>query len=150
MAKKKIDWDSIRNDYINGTEVDGKRIYPSTTDLSKKYNIDRGQLGRKSSKEGWLEKRQILVNKISTRCQQKTIEQVSNKGVDFDLKCFNDSEGIRTKLIEQFNKTDKPQELAILVKALKDNQSYAKEALGESPSDMAQELKITIVKDSDD
>jgi hypothetical protein len=141
-----IPWQDIKNDYVNGTEVDGKRVYPSTTDLSKKYNVDRGQLGRKSSKEGWLEQRQILVNKISTRSQQKTIEQISNKGVDFDVKCFKQAQSIRELIENKITEELKPQEIALLVKALKDNQSYAKEALGEGIVQDDQKIVIEIVK----
>lgn len=68
------DWVSIRNEYIS-TQI-------STRDLAKKYGVSHSQIARRSSKEGWTEKRKTLRNKTETLCIQKTAEAVSDLQAD--------------------------------------------------------------------
>ena len=127
-----IPWSDIKNEYVRGIEREGKRVYPTQRELAEKYDINGSTIAIRCKKEDWLSERQIVSSKIQAKSEQKTIEQISNKGVDFDLKCFTQAQQIRDLIQAKLTDELKPQELAALVKALKDNQSYAKEALGES------------------
>ena len=135
--KSSIPWSDIKKKYVQGVVKDGERVYPTQKELAENYQVDTATMSRKCSKEDWDSERQIFINKLSIKCQEKTIEQISDKGVDFDMECFKQAQRIQKKIelyLEKINEDTaiKPTDLAALVKALKDNQSYAKEALGES------------------
>lgn len=141
-----IPWQDIKKDYINGLKKDGLRVYPSFRDLEAKYGTAYNTISQRAKREDWLSERQIVTNKIEQNRTAKTIEQISDKGVDFDVKCFKQAQSIRELIENKISKDLKPQEIAMLVKALKDNQSYAKEALGEGIVQDDQKITIEIVK----
>jgi hypothetical protein len=149
--KGSIPWNEIKNDYVNGTEVEGKRTYPTLRELAEKYEIDLSGIGTRCKKEDWKSERQIVSNKIQTATKQKTIEQISDKGVDFDLKCFEDALLLRKKqreLMENIKPDDTYaiKKLLTLGQGLKIAQELAKEALGEGIVQDDQKITIEIVK----
>ena len=144
--KSSIPWSDIKNEYVRGIERDGKWLYPTQRELAEKYNVDPSNLALHCKQEDWLSERQIFTSKIQAKSEQKQVEQISNKGVDFDLKCFKQAQSIRELIESKLTDELKPNELALLVKALKDNQSYAKEALGEGITQEEQKIIIEIVK----
>ena len=144
--KSSVPWNEIKKRYTQGHDKDGLRKYPSQKELAENYQVDTATMSRKCSKEDWDSERQIFINKLSIKCQEKTIEQISDKGVDFDVKCFKQAQSIRELIENKISKELKPQEIAMLVKALKDNQAYAKEALGEGIVQEDQKITIEIVK----
>lgn len=141
-----IPWREIKKLYVAGIEKEGIRTYPTQRELAETFQVDPSTIALHCKKEDWLSERQIISSKIQAKTEQKTIEQISSKGVDFDLKCFKQAQDIQ-KLIEgKIDDALKPQEIAMLVKALKDNQAYAKEALGEGIVQDDQKITIEIVK----
>ncbi|RLD13646.1 MAG: hypothetical protein DRI28_05470 [Caldiserica bacterium] len=128
--RRKIPWDEIKKKYVVGIEKDGRRIYPTYEELAKEYNISFDYLRRKGSKEGWREQREIISNKIVTRESQKVIEEISDKGVEFDLKCFQIAKEAVEK-IESFLKESNKKEINSLLSALQKAQEIGKNALGE-------------------
>lgn len=146
MAKA-IPWAKIKKDYVVGHEKDGRLTYPSQRELAAKYQVDPSTIAMHCKREDWLSERQIVSSKIQAKSEQKTIEQISDKGVDFDLKCFKQAQNIQQIIEKKISDASKPQEIAMLVRALKDNQSYAKEALGENTTtDNQQKIVVEIVK----
>jgi len=136
MDKKRIDWDKIKSDYISGDKQNGIRAYPTFRELGQKYTIAFTTICTRAKREDWSSERQIVSNKIVQRRSEKTIEQISDKGVKFDLESFRIAEATQQKLKILLNKEDiKISEGCILIKALKDNQSFAKEALGETSTE---------------
>lgn len=137
----KINWEIIRQDYIQGYKKDGRLYYPSMRDLSKKYNVDISNIGKKAKKNEWVAKRKIFTNKLTTKSQQKKVENFSDEASKFDLECFIGARNIieTTKSsIEEFKKKKealKSQEIKNL-KGLSEirlnAQKEAKIALGES------------------
>jgi len=136
--KSKIPWDDIKKEYTIGIEQDGKKVYPTLRELAAKYQIDLSGLSHRSKKEDWLSERQIISNKIHQRIQQKTIEQISDKGVDFDLKCFEDAQELRRKQRELLDSIEPGDPYAIkklcaIGQGIKIAQDLGKNALGEQP-----------------
>ena len=146
--RRKIPWDEIRKKYITGIERDGRRIYPTYEELAKEYNISFDYLRRKGSKEGWREQREIISNKIATEELQKFIEQISERGVQFDLECFDISfEAV--KKIKEIIKNGEKKDLISLSQALERYQKVGKSALGEKTGE-ENIININIKKGFDD
>ena len=146
--RRKIPWNEIRKKYITGIEKDGKIIYPSLRDLAGEYSIDISLIGRKAKKESWKEQRQIYVNKLSTEGQQKKIEEISERGVQFDLECFDISfEAV--KKIKEIIKNGEKKDLISLSQALERYQKVGKSALGEKTGE-ENIININIKKGFDD
>ena len=136
-------WQDIKKDYVNGIKKDGHRIYPSFRELEAKYGTAFNTISIRAKKEDWLSERQIVVNKIEQNRTEKTIEQISNKGVDFDLKSFTISQAEQDTLKELLSDPNiKVSERCMLIKALKDLQVFAKAALGENSSE--EQVKIIV------
>ena len=152
--KNKINWEIIRQDYIQGYKKEGKLFYPSMRDLAAKYNISASGLMGRASKKEWVAKRKIYQSKIRANVEQKSIENFSDEASKFDIECFVGARNIIeiTKAsIEDFkNKKEalKSQEIKNL-KSLSEirlnAQKEAKLALGESPEDNKDmEIHVTI------
>jgi len=131
----KIPWQDIKRDYTLGIEEHGKRIYPSLRQLADKYKTPFQTIGNRCTKEDWLSERQIISNKIRQTKTKKVIEEISDTGVEFDLKCFEDAKTNREKIQNLIKEKTEPKEIALLISSLKTNQSYAKEALGETSTE---------------
>jgi len=152
--QKKINWEIIRKDYIQGYKKEGKLYYPSMRDLSKKYGIILSVIGEHASKNEWVAKRKIYQNKKRTRTEQKSIENFSDEASKFDLECFigaRDIIKITKESIEEFKKRKevlKSQEiknLKGLTEIRLNAQKEAKLSLGESPEvDKDLEIHVTI------
>jgi hypothetical protein len=138
----KIPWSDIKREYTQGIEENGKRVYPSQPELARKFGIDKAQIGRRASKEGWLELRQIIVSKISERSQKKAIETISDKGVQFDLECFDEARKIKEKLSNLSKSIDEKtdpyaiKKLNAISYGLTTIQGLAKNALGENKQEV--------------
>ena len=103
MKRRHINWEEIRDKYVYGIEKDGKLEFPTISDLSKEYGIDKGTIGRHSSKEDWAKLRQQYINERSTKSQQKIIESISDKIAGFDTSIFNGIDRLAQKIIERID-----------------------------------------------
>ena len=149
--KEKINWEIIRQDYIQGYKKEGKLYYPSMRDLAIKYNISASGLMGRASKKEWAAKRKIYQSKIRANIEQKSIENFSDEASKFDLECFTGARDIikiTKENIENFKKRKeilKSQEiknLKSLTEIRLNAQKEAKLSLGEAPED--KDLKITV------
>ncbi len=152
--KKRINWEMIKQDYIQGYKKEGKLYYPSMRDLSKKYVMDIATIGRQAKKNEWVAKKEIYINKKSMRTQQKAIESFSDETSKFDIECFIGARSIieiTKSAIEEFKnkkETLRSQEirnLKSLTEIRLNAQKEAKLALGETPEDNKDmEIHVTI------
>jgi len=147
----KINWEIIRQDYIQGYKKEGKLYYPSMRDLSKKYGIDIGVIGRRAKKDEWVAKRKIYINKLSTRTQQKAIENFSDEASKFDLECFVGARNIieiTKTTIEEYKKRIKAlnhqeiKNLKSLTEIRLNAQKEAKLSLGEATENNNTDIKV--------
>lgn len=132
MARRKIPWDEIRREYVEGAMQDGIRIYPSQRDLAERYEIDPGNIGRKAKAEQWAVQREILVSRCTAERQQKTIEVLSDKGSEFDLTAFRAADMGVSRVEKALDKPMMPEDLAKLATALRTFHQVGRLALGES------------------
>lgn len=139
-------WDEIKKEYVEGTNVDGKLVYPSQGDLSNKYGIDPATIGRKASKDQWLLQREIFVSKVQDKRQQKKAEAISDEGSKFDLECFNAAKiGIEKLSRANIFTVD---DLNKVSAALKNFQAVGKASLGDKgTSDTDVHINVNITDD---
>lgn len=129
---RRIPWEEIEKEYVEGIEIDGVRKYPSQTDLCEKYKIASGAIGKKASSDQWRVKREIFASKLREALQTKKIEVISDEGSQFDLDCFNAANiGIR-KVVAMVSAAADPDEINKLSTSLKNFQTVGKVALGDN------------------
>lgn len=75
MAKK-IDWITIKNEYVNA------KPKVSYRDLAEKYGVSKSQIGKTAAKENWQGLRIQQWDKIGTKVGQKTAEIIINSEVN--------------------------------------------------------------------
>jgi len=150
-VKKKINWEIVRQDYIQGYKKEGKLYYPSMRDLAGKYNISASGLMGRASKKEWVAKRKIYQSKIRANIEQKSIENYSDEASKFDIECFvgaRDIIGITKSSIEDFKEKTKIlnhqeiKNLKGLTEIRLNAQKEAKLALGEAPEDKDLIIKV--------
>ena len=88
MARRKIPWEDIKREYVQGVERDGKRVYPSQRDLAERHGINASTVGRRAKAEEWAVQREIFASRMQAECKQKTIEALSDEGSQFNLTAF--------------------------------------------------------------
>jgi len=159
MPKRRINWEIIRQDYIQGYEKNGKLCYPSMRDLAEKYGIDVAVIGRRAKKEEWVAKREIYINKKSVRSQQKAIEKYSEEASEFDLKCFIGARSIleaTESTIEALSKKEEPlnekelRKLRVITEVRLNAQKEAKIAIGEPVEKEKIDITIKLPEDIDE
>jgi len=151
---KKINWEIIRKDYIQGYKKEGKLYYPSMRDLSKKYKVDISNIGKQAKRDEWVAKRKIFTNKLTTKRQQKAIENFSDETSKFDIECFvgaRDIIKITKTTIEEYKKGtnvlnhQEIKNLKSLTEIRLNAQKEAKLSLGEITDEI--EIKVKLPKD---
>lgn len=133
MARR-IPWDDIKREYVQGTERDGNRVYPSQRDLAEKYGMNNSTIGRRAKAEDWSVQREIFASKLQAECKQKTIESLSDEGSQFDLSAFRAANAGVKRVEEAMTKTApmSPDDMTKLASALKTFHQVGRLALGES------------------
>ena len=145
MANCKYDWNKISNEYIHGITEQGKTIYPSLRDLCSRYGISQvTTIASHAKKEQWAVRRERYCNKVSTKTEQKIIENVSNEGSRFNAKCFNISQQMADKIKRMLDDAENPGEISTLSQALKNTQYVANEALGDNTTADGITIKVSV------
>ena len=83
-----IAWITVRDDYVQGVETDGIRIYPTLADLAAKYGCNITTLKRKCAKEDWLLLRSQFATKVAQGRDERRADELSGESALFDLECY--------------------------------------------------------------
>jgi hypothetical protein len=91
MAKKPtVDWDAIASEYI---EARSDNVRPKLEDLANKYGVSIAAIRKRCSREQWIEKSRMFVQRLSQEIREKKIDFISDSlaisHVDFDSDCLN-------------------------------------------------------------
>lgn len=68
------DWNKMKTDYVT--------THKSMRELSAEYGVSLHTIGKRASKEKWVEQREQFGNKRNEKAQQKAIEKLANKDVE--------------------------------------------------------------------
>ena len=128
---RKIPWEEIRNKYVYGIEIDGKLEFPSIRDLSKEYDVNVGNIGRKASKEDWAGLRKQYANDRQTKGKQKVINEVSDNIAKFDIDLFKQAEAVKEKVNELIKNIKRPTDAFTIANTLKALKSVEQDVIGE-------------------
>lgn len=117
----RYDWNSAREDYINGCrDEDGAIVYLKNTDLAAKYGIPYQSLVNKITKERWSDHRSAREREKSIEVHQLRLKKLAKKAVVFD-ETTADAAQLAQKLIldrlvelSQIRERDKARIQAIL------------------------------------
>ncbi len=85
---RRIPWEEIRREYVEGTERDGARVYPSQRDLASKYDVEISTIGRRAKREGWAVAREVFASRVLAERQRKSVDMLSDEGSALDLSAF--------------------------------------------------------------
>lgn len=149
-AKVKYDWKTIEKEYVEGAVgPDGKIVYPSLRDLSRKYGATLAALGYRSSRGQWGIKRERFLNKLGTQRQEQKAQALSEEATRYDLACFRISRDGVEKVEKMLAVCTKPSDFVLLARALKDLQQVAKTAIGDTSAPGGNEMRIEVRLDED-
>ena len=146
MAKH--NWTAIKKEYVEGVSVDGELTYPTQKSMADKYGIAPETINRMAKKEQWEVQREIFVNKVSMKRQEKKTDLISDEGSRFDLDCFNTAKAGTEKVISLLANTVNYDDLNKLSTALKNFQAVGKNSLGDGQTkDGEIRIKVNLVDD---
>lgn len=137
MASPKYDWLSIRLEYTNAIPA------ISQVDLCKKYGINPVTMCRKAKKENWEFERDTFVRMTSKEATEKKADAVSSFAATWNTKCADAADKLLAKALGEMATDSKSRDVAT---ALKIAQDMGKAASGESPSDAAATIMVTLQK----
>lgn len=98
MARRKIDWDALKTEYVTGNMGQNALI--------AKYKIDQKMVAKHSKEDGWVKARK----EYRERVQEKAQEKACNKEANALAKVLDSSMAIRDRIYEamsdplQFNR----------------------------------------------
>lgn len=93
-----MDWNKIRNEYINGNI--------SYRKLADKHDISLSTLTKRAMQEKWNEKRTEQRKKIEAKVQQKTAEKIAEKESDLAANIYSAANELLRKLNIAIEQTD--------------------------------------------
>jgi hypothetical protein len=129
---RKIPWEQIRLEYVQGVERDGQRVYPTQRELAAQYNIATSVIGRKAKRDSWTAQRDIFVSKLGAQSEQKTIEAISDDASEFNLLTFQAAQLLSQHIVQHMQTKPSPSEAQQLASALRQAQQVGRLALGET------------------
>lgn len=94
----KYDWQTIRNEYINGNI--------SYRKLAEKHNVSFSSLQERAREEKWFSRRKVQHEKISEKVAQKTAEKIAEKQANFAVELQDTANELLEKVKKAVNETD--------------------------------------------
>lgn len=135
MAKH--DWPTIRKDYVEGIEQDGKITWPTLEALAEKYDIRTGDYRTRVSREGWTSLRDKFRARQGQVRQSARVKAVANGAAKFDAKILGIAQTMAdrlTTMMAGMTEAQDPEPYRKAAAALVNVQRAGRIALGE-PAD---------------
>ena len=129
--KKVYDWKKIKVDFIKSNL--------SVADFCEKYDVARGTLARKVSKEKWLEERSRRDQLTIEKSISKAIEDTSSQLAKFEDKTLRIIGSMQRKVEELADVAEKAYDVKTLTSTLIELQKGYRLALGASTENQAQQ-----------
>lgn len=136
MAKH--DWPTIRREYVEGFDKDGRIHRPTMRELAARHNVDAGKLRGRAGVEGWTDARRTFAAKASQAREAERVAEMGRLGAAFDrtmLDFADDYMRLVGRAKRNLDRVALPDELAVMRigQAARHAQVIAKIALGEAP-----------------
>lgn len=137
MAKH--DWPTIRREYVEGFDKDGRIHRPSLREIAARHGVDATMVRHRARAEGWSKARHNFDSKAAQARETARVRVLAAEGAAFDRRMLRVAGGL-VDLVERAREavaaTDDAidhLELARLCQAARHAQVIAKIALGEAP-----------------
>lgn len=136
MAKH--DWPTIRREYVEGFDKDGRIHRPTMRELGARHGIDETNVRRRAKVEGWTAARHEFTTKAAQAREAERVAEMGRLGAAFDRTMLNfahDYMRLVGRAKRNLDGVDLPDELAVMRigQAARHAQVIAKIALGEAP-----------------
>ncbi len=111
MAKSKVDWDVIAREFI---EARSDSVRPTLDQLAKQYGVSIAAIRKKCTRDRWIEKSRMFVQRLSQEIRAKKIDFISDSlaisHVDFDSDCLETAREILQQIRLAFSTIKESQE----------------------------------------
>jgi len=90
QTRNTYDWVLIKQYYVMGTLIKdedtgiSRHVFPSLSDCTTKFGVDRGTVGVRSSKENWMLERNMFKAKMKDRREMGYVKDLLNESSSFD------------------------------------------------------------------
>ena len=139
MAKKRIDWVTVKGEYIEGIiDEDGNRLFPTSDILAERHQMSRGTLLNRLCREKWLKERDKFVKEVEATRKEQKIQTLVGESAVFNAKTLKIADKGLTLIAKKFkesftnNSPLSTSDHANLSSALKNYQQVGRLALGET------------------
>jgi len=102
----KHDWPTIRKDYVEGIEQDGKLTWPTMEAIAVKYGIEGPMLRMHASKQKWTDLRDKYHTKQLHARQDARVKAVATGAAKFDAKILQAANGLADLLVRAIAKLE--------------------------------------------
>ena len=138
-----INWASIRTDYIQGTECNGRHVFPSYRWLAIENRVSYTTVARHGHAENWPSERNQFAIKLRSLRDAKRAEALAEEAAELDRLCLAAAKRqiriIRAMLADavEIDKQGRPifrispKDLNSLARALRESQEVGRLAIGQ-------------------
>lgn len=141
MKRDRPNYGIIRQEYVEGYDLDGRIFMPSLDELADRHNVNRTNLGKRAGKQGWRAERLAFATKVRLERQKARGAELGKEGAAFDRRMLRFAVGFM-KQIERAQRHVRSSkvapdhlELSRLGQAARHAQSIVRVALGEENPD---------------
>lgn len=85
---QKYDWPTLKRDYVEGIEVDGKLTWPTFNELSERHGVWSSNVRDRAAIEMWTTDRAAFQRRIEMQRQQARSQELAALGADLDLQAL--------------------------------------------------------------
>jgi|ETNvirnome_2_300_1030623.scaffolds.fasta_scaffold00547_7 hypothetical protein len=104
--------EEIREQYVYGIEVDGKRAFQSVPELSISFNVQVRSLQQKCMDGGWRGQRKEFEEQLRRDIDAKKRKELVDQTVDFDTNCLRLAQAIHGNVRRIMQNAEKRRETA--------------------------------------
>jgi len=141
MSSGRHDWGRIRQEYVEGIDVDGRIARPSLRQLAARHGVVGSKVRARAAREGWRAERGMFLDRVKEKRAAARVDALALDGAAFDRRAFEIAEGLAAlaqRALRRMSGAEACPDMIQLVRlgqAARHAQALAKVALGESDPD---------------
>lgn len=130
----KHDWEKIKTEYVESATAVTLEV------LSAKYGCSLSSMRKRSAAENWQQKRNLYIQKVELKRQDKKSTILATEQATWDNDCFEAATAALSQIMAHLNRELEISDIDPLTRSLERVQKIGKSSLGDSDA----ETKVTV------
>lgn len=137
----KYDWEKIKTEYVESATAVTLEV------LSAKYNCSLSSMRKRSAAENWQQKRNLYIQKVELKRQDKKSTILATEQSTWDNDCFEAATAALSQIMAHFNRELEISDIDPLTRSLERVQKIGKSSLGDSDAETKLTVDVKAIED---